>query len=96
VRTLAAVAGGPLPREEAEGAVPRVLELAVRHPRLLLLTCRTSQQTHQIRREHNVGGSPPRRRNGRRQRASEANRGGRSLRRRRIHYAHLCVCARKP
>jgi len=46
VRTLAAVAGGPLPGEEAEGAVPRVLELAVRHPRLLLLllTCRKSQQ----------------------------------------------------
>jgi len=89
-RTLAAVAGGPLPGEEAEGAVPRVLELAVRHPRLLLLlTCRTSQQTHQIRREHNVGGSPRRRRNGRRRRASEASRGWRRLRRRRVRYAHL-------
>jgi hypothetical protein len=40
VHTLAAVTGGLLPREEA---VPQVLELAVRHPRLLLLlACRTS------------------------------------------------------
>jgi hypothetical protein len=30
-RTLAAVAGGALPREEAEGSMPRVLELPVRH-----------------------------------------------------------------
>lgn len=58
-RTLAAVAGGALPGKEAEGAVPRVLELTVRHPALLLfLTCRRSQQAHQIRRELNMGGSP--------------------------------------
>lgn len=30
------MAGAALPGEEAEGTVPRVLELAVRHPRLLL------------------------------------------------------------
>ena len=59
MRTLAPVAGGALPGEEAEGTVPRVLELAVRHPRLLLLTCSTSQQTHQIRREHSNGGLDP-------------------------------------
>ena len=61
VRTLAPVAGGALPGEEAEGTVPRVLELAVRHPRLfLLLTCSTSQQTHQIRHQHSKGASIPR------------------------------------
>jgi len=72
VRTLAPVAGGALPGEEAEGTVPRVLELAVRHPRLLLLlTCSTSQQTHQIRREHSKGGSIPRRGNGHRRQAKQ-------------------------
>lgn len=58
-RTLAAVTGGALPGKEAEGAVPRVLELTVRHPALLLfLTCRRSQQAHQISHELNMGGSP--------------------------------------
>jgi hypothetical protein len=33
-RTLSAVAGTALPGEETEGTVPRVLKLAVRHPRL--------------------------------------------------------------
>jgi hypothetical protein len=33
-RTFSAVAGAALPEEEAEGTLPRVLELAVRHPRL--------------------------------------------------------------
>ena len=32
-RTLSAVAGGSLPREEAEGPMPWVLEFTVRHPR---------------------------------------------------------------
>ena len=71
MRTLAPVSGGALPGEEAEGTVPRVLELAVRHPRLLLLTCGTSQQTHQIRREHGKGGSIPRRGNGHRRQAKQ-------------------------
>jgi hypothetical protein len=37
-RTLSAVPGAALPGEEAEGTVPRVLELTVRHPRVLLLS----------------------------------------------------------
>jgi hypothetical protein len=53
------VTGGALPGKEAEGAVPRVLELTVRHPALLLfLICRRSQQAHQISHELNMGGSP--------------------------------------
>ena len=87
MRTLAPVAGGALPGEEAEGTVPRVLELAVRHPRLLLLTCGTSQQTHQIRREHGKGGSIPRRGNGHRRQAKQIQKRGEEGGRRRRRVA---------
>jgi hypothetical protein len=75
MRTLVAVVGGSLPREEAERTVPRVLELVVRHPRLLLLTCRKSQQTRQIHRELNMSSSTAQQRNDCRLRASRG-RGG--------------------
>jgi hypothetical protein len=47
-RTFSAVVGAALPGEEAEGTLPRVLELAVRHPRLAsppLLTCTTQKSS---------------------------------------------------
>jgi hypothetical protein len=47
-RTFSTVAGAALPGEEAEGTLPRVRELAVRHPRLTsppLLTCTTQKSS---------------------------------------------------
>jgi tRNA(Met) C34 N-acetyltransferase TmcA len=60
-RTFSAVAGAALPGEEAEGTLPRVRELAVRHPRLaspLLLSLPAQhKKAHQIRRKTNKSDS---------------------------------------
>jgi hypothetical protein len=88
-RTLSAVAGTALPGEEAEGTVPRVLELAVRHPRLsspFLHNTKNTSDPPQKRQERLSTSAtkrlPP---------TSAANRGGRDGRRLAAHgqLAHL-------